>query len=91
MKIPPICSNPQCGSPADGKHHCFFPSEYDGEDRHDPWNLIYICQVCHTSIHKEGNIILNIYFKVLALRTRRVIDLATAKLRQIVRKTREKI
>lgn len=36
-----------CKSP----HHCFFRSEYFGEDRDEPWNLITISEDIHYAIH----------------------------------------
>ena len=57
-------------------HHCFFKSEYFGDDRNRAWNLVTICMVkevgnkqetgCHRKIH-YGNKQLERLCKTIAL------------------------
>ena len=36
-------------------HHCFFRSEYTGDDRDDDWNVVLIRRSKHNLIHHAGN------------------------------------
>ena len=35
-------------------HHCFFKSQYSGDDRNDDWNYVLIKRVKHNLIHHPG-------------------------------------
>lgn len=54
-------------------HHCFFKSQYSGEDRNGDWNYVLIRRGKHNLIHHAGTVEgaekgkkLDIYLKKLA-------------------------
>ena len=63
------CENPSCQHIGNYKyehHHIYWRSQYNKSDRDEAWNLAYICQRCHTSIHVTGNRELDQYLKQCA-------------------------
>lgn len=63
------CENPECRSDVYGRyehHHVYWRSQYAGRDRDEPWNIAFLCQRCHYSIHSQGNMGLDKYLKAHA-------------------------
>jgi hypothetical protein len=47
-------------------HHVYWKSQYRMDDRDELWNLAYICNQCHYSIHNQANLKLDAELKALA-------------------------
>lgn len=47
-------------------HHIYWRSQYRNADRDDLWNLAYLCEKCHRSIHDSANTELDSFLKSCA-------------------------
>jgi len=62
------CENKNCkrGDWNYHMHHVYWKSQYRMDDRDELWNLAYICNTCHYSIHSQENLRLDAELKELA-------------------------